>query len=222
MIKLNLLDFLNPLNFFSMIVIVDYGLGNLGSIKNMLQYIGFDAVISSDKEQIAGAGKLILPGVGSFDQGMSNLHERGLVPVLNQRVLEDQVPILGICLGMQLFGTKSEEGALPGLSWLDQESKKFNPTGDKSFPVPHLGWEYVFSTQHNSKLLEGFDEEKRFYFAHSYYVKSNNRQEVILEADYIHKFDAAVQKEHIVGVQFHPEKSHQFGMRLLTNFVVNF
>ncbi|MDF3028629.1 MAG: imidazole glycerol phosphate synthase subunit hisH [Fluviicola sp.] len=222
MFKLNLLDFLNLLNFFSMIVIVDYGLGNLGSIKNMLQFIGFDAVISSDKEQISAAGKLILPGVGSFDQGMNNLNERGLIPVLNQRVLTDKVPILGICLGMQLLGMKSEEGIRPGLSWIDLESKKFNSTDYKSFPVPHLGWDYVSAPEQGNKLLKGFDEETRFYFAHSYFVKCSNRNEVVLEADYIHKFDAAVLKGHIAGVQFHPEKSHRFGMQLLTNFISEF
>ena len=204
-----------------MIVIVDYGLGNLGSIKNMLQFIGFDAEISGDKEQISVASKLILPGVGSFDQGMTTLHLRGLVPLLNQRVLVERVPILGICLGMQLFGTKSEEGSLSGLSWIDLESKKFNSTDYKTFPVPHLGWDYVSSVQ-ESKLLRGFDEETRFYFAHSYYVKCNNRNNVVLEADYIHKFDAAVQKDHIACVQFHPEKSHRFGMQLLTNFISGF
>lgn len=205
-----------------MIVIVDYGLGNLGSIKNMLQFMGFDAVISSDKEHISAADKLILPGVGSFDQGMNNLHERELVATLNQRVLVDKVPILGICLGMQLFGMKSEEGTVPGLGWIDQESKKFNSPDYKSFPVPHLGWEYVSSSGRESKLLKGFDEETRFYFSHSYFVKCINRNEVILEADYIHKFDAAVQKEQIMGVQFHPEKSHRFGMQLLTNFISEF
>lgn len=204
-----------------MIVIVDYGLGNLGSIKNMLQFIGFDAEVSDDKEQISAASKLILPGVGSFDQGMANLHERDLVSLLNQRVLVDRVPILGICLGMQLFGTKSQEGSLSGLSWIDLESKKFTSTDYKTFPVPHLGWDYVSSVQ-ESKLLRGFDEETRFYFAHSYFVKCSNRHNVVLEADYIHKFDAAVQKDHIAGVQFHPEKSHRFGMQLLTNFISGF
>jgi len=205
-----------------MVVIVDYGLGNLGSIKNMLQFIGFDAIISSDKEQISSASKLILPGVGSFDQGMINLNERELIPILNQRVLVDRIPILGICLGMQLFGLKSEEGTMPGLSWIDQESKKFNPTDFKSFPVPHLGWEYVSFKKRESQLLSGFDEETKFYFAHSYYVECKNRDEVILEADYIHKFDVGIQKEHILGVQFHPEKSHKYGMQLLTNFVSKF
>ncbi len=205
-----------------MIVIVDYGLGNLGSIKNMLQFIGFDARISNDKEEISQAKKLVLPGVGSFDQGMINLHERELVPVLNQRVLKDRVPILGICLGMQLFGLKSEEGTLPGLSWIEQESKKFDPDDHQSFPVPHMGWEYVSFNENHSPLLKGFDEETKFYFAHSYYVKCSNREEVILEANYIHSFDASVQKGHIAGVQFHPEKSHKYGMQLLTNFVNNF
>ncbi|WP_343634409.1 imidazole glycerol phosphate synthase subunit HisH [Fluviicola sp.] len=205
-----------------MVVIVDYGLGNLGSIKNMLQFIGFDAVISSDRETISGATKLILPGVGSFDQGMTNLHEKELVSVLNQRVLIDRVPILGICLGMQLFGLKSEEGSLPGLSWIGQESKKFRPDNHQAFPVPHLGWEYVSGTNVQSRLLTGLDDETKFYFAHSYYVSCENRDEVILEANYIHPFDASVEKGNIAGVQFHPEKSHKYGMQLLTNFVTHF
>lgn len=205
-----------------MVVIVDYGLGNLGSIRNMLQFIGFDAVISGDKEIVSKADKLILPGVGSFDQGMRNLRERELIPVLNQRVLTDKVPILGICLGMQLLGLKSEEGSLPGLSWLELESKKFNPPDPRLFPVPHLGWEYVSVKNNDSRLLKGFDDETKFYFAHSYYVSCKNREEVLLEANYICTFDVSVQKEHIVGVQFHPEKSHKHGIQLLTNFVSHF
>ncbi|AEA44173.1 imidazole glycerol phosphate synthase subunit HisH [Fluviicola taffensis] len=205
-----------------MIVIVDYGLGNLGSIKNMFQHIGFDAVISSNQDQLLAATKLVLPGIGSFDQGMTNLYERSLIPTLNQRVLVDQVPILGICLGMQLMGIKSEEGILPGLSWINQESKKFSFLDPKSFPVPHLGWEYVSDNGSQSSLLSGFNEETKFYFAHSYYVTCVNREEVLLEADYVHSFDAAIQKGNILGVQFHPEKSHKYGMQLLTNFASKF
>jgi glutamine amidotransferase len=123
---------------------------------------------------------------------------------------------------MQLFGLKSEEGSLPGLTWIAQESKKFNPQDQQSFPVPHLGWEYVSFGENQSKLLNGFETETKFYFAHSYYVKCRNREDVILEADYIHPFDAAIQKENIAGVQFHPEKSHKYGMQLLTNFVSDF
>ena len=126
--------------------------------------------------------------------------------------------LLGICLGMQLFGLKSDEGSLPGLSWLELESKKFNPPDPRLFPVPHLGWEYVSIKNNGSKLLKGFDDETKFYFAHSYYVNCKNREEVILEANYIHSFDASVQKNHIAGVQFHPEKSHSWGIDLLSNF----
>lgn len=205
-----------------MIVIIDYGLGNLGSIKNMLKKIGYDSEISSDHALIQSATKLILPGVGAFDQGMKNLEERGLIPLLNKKVLEEKTPILGICLGMQLFTSKSEEGTLKGLSWVDAETIKFDSskTG-KKFPIPHMGWVYV-SEKGNSPLLQDMYEEPKFYFVHSYYVKCNNPDEVILTGDYIHEFDAGFQKGNILGVQFHPEKSHKYGMKLLTNFMTNF
>lgn len=205
-----------------MIVIIDYGLGNLGSIKNMLKKIGYDSVITSDPELIRSASKLILPGVGAFDQGMKNLEERGLIPLLNQKVVEEKTPILGICLGMQLFTNKSEEGTLPGLAWVDAETIKFNSTKtDKKFPIPHMGWEYV-SEKGNSPLLEGMYEEPKFYFVHAYYIKCNRPEDSILTSNYIHEFDSGFQKGNILGVQFHPEKSHKYGMKLLTNFVTNF
>jgi glutamine amidotransferase len=201
-----------------MIVIVDYGLGNVGSIKNMLSHIGADSEISSDPTIIQSATKLILPGVGSFDQGMNNLQERGLIGVLNWKVLEEQTPILGICLGMQLFTNGSEEGRLSGLRWMDAETLKFDPGREpKKLPVPHMGWEYVSETG-SSALMRDMYEEPKFYFAHSYFVKCNVRDEVILTADYIHEFAAGFQKENIIGVQFHPEKSHRYGMKLLSNF----
>lgn len=205
-----------------MIVIVDYGLGNLGSIKNMLEHIGFDSVIASDPQLIQSATKLILPGVGSFDQGMKNLEERGLISVLNQKVLEDKTPILGICLGMQLFTSKSEEGKLSGLSWIDAETRKFDALkANGKFPVPHMGWEYV-SERGKSLLLKEMYEDPKFYFAHSFYVKCANSDEVILTSDYMNEFDSGFQKGNILGVQFHPEKSHKYGMKLLTNFITNF
>jgi glutamine amidotransferase len=205
-----------------MIVIIDYGLGNLGSIKNMLRKIGFDSEITSDHARIQSAAKLILPGVGAFDQGMKNLEERGLIPLLNKKVLEEKTPILGICLGMQLFTNKSEEGIRKGLSWIDAETIKFDSTKtDKKFPIPHMGWEYV-SEKGNSPLLQDMYEEPKFYFVHSYYVKCKNSNEVILTSDYIHEFDSGFQKENILGVQFHPEKSHKYGVKLLTNFMTNF
>lgn len=205
-----------------MIVIVDYGLGNLGSIKNMLQSLGFESVISADPDRINTASKLILPGVGSFDQGMKNLEERELIPVLHQKVIHEKTPVLGICLGMQLFTANSEEGNLPGLGWIDAETVKFDPgKAPGNFRVPHMGWEYV-SQKGSSALLQDLYEEPKFYFAHSYYVKCKNPDEVILTCDYIHEFDAGFAKENILGVQFHPEKSHKYGMKLLSNFINRF
>lgn len=205
-----------------MIAIIDYGLGNLGSIKNMLKKIGYESEITSDHQVIQSAEKLILPGVGAFDQGMKNLEERGLIPLLNQKVLVEKTPVLGICLGMQLVTNKSAEGGLPGLGWVDAETIKFDSTkADKKFPIPHMGWEYV-SEKGNSPLLKDMYEEPKFYFVHSYYVKCNNPDEAILTSNYILEFDSGFQKENILGVQFHPEKSHKYGMKLLTNFMTNF
>lgn len=205
-----------------MVAIVDYGSGNLGSIRNMLKKIGFDAVISADHGVLETADKLILPGVGAFDQGMRNLEERGLVSLLHQKVLEAHTPILGICLGMQLFTQRSEEGTRKGLGWIDAETRRFDPSKEtQKYPVPHMGWEYVFE-KGKSPLLDEMYEEPKFYFAHSYCVKCQNPDEVILTSRYIHEFDSGIQKGNILGVQFHPEKSHKYGMKLLSNFMTHF
>lgn len=205
-----------------MIRIVDYGLGNLGSIKNMLKKIGFDSEITSDHDAINSADKLILPGVGAFDQGMKNLEERGLIELLNKKVIVEKTPILGICLGMQLFTKSSEEGVLQGLGWIDAETIRFDNTKtSKKSPIPHMGWEYTFPKK-QSNLLDEMYEDPKFYFVHSYYVKCKNEEDVILSSNYIQPFDSGFQKGNIMGVQFHPEKSHKFGMKLLTNFATNF
>ncbi len=205
-----------------MIIIVDYGLGNLGSIKNMLNKIGYESDVTSDITLINDAEKLILPGVGAFDQGMKNLEEMGLIPILNQKILIEKTPILGICLGMQLMGNRSEEGVLEGLRWIDAETFRFeNAQTDKRFPVPHIGWEYVL-TRENNPLVHNLPDKPKFYFAHSFYVKCNKRENVLLTSEYIHKFDSGFQKENILGVQFHPEKSHKYGMKLLANFCAFF
>lgn len=207
-----------------MVVIVDYGLGNVGSIRNMLKKIGFDAEISSDHQVLESAEKLILPGVGSFDRGMLNLEERGLIPVLHQKVLEEKTPFLGICLGMQLLTKSSEEGNRAGLGWIDAETVRFDTSKtetDRKYPVPHMGWEYV-TEKGKSSLLTDLYEEPKFYFAHTYCVRCRNPEDVILKSHYIHDFDSGIQKGNILGVQFHPEKSHKYGMKLLSNFMTRF
>lgn len=202
-----------------MIVIIDYGLGNLGSIRNMLKKIGVEAEVTSDHVAIRNAGKLILPGVGSFDNGMSNLRELGLIDVLNKKVIEERVPVLGICLGMQLLTRKSEEGSLRGLGWIDAETIRFRSS--PQYKVPNMGWNYVHAAK-QSPLLKDMYDEPRFYFVHSYYVKCNDPKDELLRSDYGITYTSGVEKENILGVQFHPEKSHKYGMKLLQNFAENY
>lgn len=203
-----------------MIVIVDSGLGNVGSILNMLKKAGAQAVVSSDAATLRQADKLILPGVGAFDNGMRQLAARGLVEPLCQSVLGAGVPLLGICLGMQLLTVGSEEGNLPGLGWLDATTKRFSFQSEGATPalrVPHMGWSEVV-VEGEPALFDGLAEDARFYFVHSYYVECHDSCRVLARATYGHDFTAAVAKGNILGVQFHPEKSHKFGMRLLANF----
>ncbi len=199
-----------------MIVIVDYGLGNLGSIKNMFKYIGErDVKISSDVEEINKAEKIILPGVGAFDNGMQHLKKYGLIDVLNKKALEDKIPFLGICLGMQLMTKGSVEGDEKGLGWFDAEAKKFEPVN--GYKVPHMGWNYVKPINDKDNFLFN-DKDYRFYFVHSYYVESNNPNEVLFETKYGTTFHSAIQKDNIIGMQFHPEKSLHYGMDIFKKF----
>ncbi len=202
-----------------MIAIVDYGMGNLGSIANMLRKLGAPVSIEAEPAGIARAGKLILPGVGAFDAAMERIDARGLRPVLQQRVLGDGVPLLGICLGMQLLTRSSEEGSRPGLGWIDARTLSFRSRIDSALKSPHMGWNVV-SLQTESPLTAGFEtlEEPRFYFVHSYFVECADPGQTILRTTYGVSYDSGVQKGNIFGVQFHPEKSHRFGMRLLGNF----
>jgi glutamine amidotransferase len=201
------------------IVIIDYGLGNLGSIKNMLKKIGFEAAISSSISDIGAAEKLILPGVGNFDQGMRNLEASGFLPVLEDRVTQKKTPILGICLGMQLFARRSEEGESTGLGWIDTEVVRFKfDDKERRLKIPHMGWNLVKICQ-KSPLFEEMYPEPRFYFVHSYHVACTSEEEVLTQTSYGYEFVSSVKKENIYGVQFHPEKSHKFGMKLLDNFV---
>jgi glutamine amidotransferase len=202
-----------------MSVIIDYGLGNLGSIKNMLKKIGCGAVISSNKSDIEKADKLILPGVGSFDQGMKNLNDLGLIPVLNGKVITKKIPILGICLGMQLLTSSSEEGNSAGLGWINAETVKFRFDGiEGKLKIPHMGWNLVKICQRDA-LFEEMYPEPRFYFVHSYHVVCKNENDILARTFHGYEFASAIKKENIYGVQFHPEKSHKFGMKLLDNFM---
>jgi len=200
-----------------MIVIVDYNCGNLGSVQNMIRKLGFKSVMSSDPEIIRSAEKLILPGVGSFDTGMKQLNSLNLIEILNQKVMTEKVPVLGICLGMQLMTKASEEGVLTGLSWVDAEVLKFSLI-EHGLKVPHMGWNFV-NVMKETKLTSDMFDVNRFYFVHSFYVRVSNRDEILFETNYGNVFTSGFEKENILGVQFHPEKSHKFGLKLLSNFL---
>ncbi len=198
-----------------MISIVNYGMGNLGSVLNMLKRIRVDAEIVDQPEKVLKAKKILLPGVGAFDVAMKRINESGFHEVLNQKALVEKVPILGICLGMQLLTRGSEEGLMPGLGWINADTIKF-PLGT-GLKVPHMGWNLVQNST-PSILTNNLPDEPRFYFVHSYRVHVDNQKNSILKCTYGIEFDAAVQSDNIFGAQFHPEKSHKFGMRFLENF----
>ena len=199
-----------------MIYIVDYGLGNLASIKNMFKHIDIrDVKITSDKSELEQAEKIILPGVGAFDNGMQHLEKYDLLDVLNKKALIEKIPFLGICLGMQLMTKGSEEGQLSGLGWFDAQTLRFND--NNTLKIPHMGWNYINSRQ-NGKIFVKKDKRYRFYFVHSYYVKCKNDEHVMFETNYGIKFHSGIKKENLIGMQFHPEKSLHFGMDIFRNF----
>lgn len=197
--------------------IIDYGLGNLGSIYNMLDVIGEDPIITDNPKKLHECDRLILPGVGSFDAGMKNLEEKDLSNCLKKEVSEGK-SILGICLGMQLLGRKSEEGSSLGLGFIPFDTVKFSFDKTLKLKIPHMGWDIVTFTQEN-KLLSEIDGRQRYYFVHSYHAKCDSERNVLMRCEYGYEFAASVVNENVYGVQFHPEKSHDFGMRLLKNFV---
>jgi glutamine amidotransferase len=201
-----------------MVTIVDYGVGNLASIANMARKAGTACVVSSDPAVIARATKLILPGVGAFDRGMANLEERRLIPALNERVMGSGVPTLGLCLGMQLLGRGSEEGTRPGLGWLNADSVRFKFTAETSLKVPHMGWNFIEPAA-PAALVNNLPAEPRFYFVHSYYLACDNPGDVMCWTTYGERFASGIHKGNLWGTQFHPEKSHSFGLALLRNFL---
>ncbi|MBN1152476.1 MAG: imidazole glycerol phosphate synthase subunit HisH [Dehalococcoidia bacterium] len=201
-----------------MIVVVDAGLGNIRSVVNKLTRLGVEVVASSSAVDIKRASSLVLPGVGAFDRGMTSLKRLGLDSVLRQRVVEEGVPILGICLGMQLFSKRSDEGTERGLGWIEAETCRLMPPGDSGLRVPHMGWNTVRQTG-RGRLLEGIADDAEFYFVHSYYAHPSNEEHVAGVTSYGHEFASVIECRNVFATQFHPEKSHESGVMVLRNFV---
>ncbi|MGV8135496.1 MAG: imidazole glycerol phosphate synthase subunit HisH [Mangrovibacterium sp.] len=201
-----------------MITIINYGLGNIQSFVNVYKQLNIPVKVATTKEELSGATKIILPGVGAFDHAMKLLDQSGLRILLNELVLNKKIPVLGICVGMQMLAKSSEEGVLPGLGWIDGVVKKFNAAAIPYKPgLPHMGWNAIEPVMTGS-LLQGLDHTPRFYFLHSYYFSCNSRENVIATTTYGITYASAVQSGNIMGVQFHPEKSHSNGVQVLHNF----
>lgn len=201
------------------IVIVDYGMGNLRSIQRKLLRHGVNSSVGASAQEIAAADRLIFPGVGHFAAGMANLRRSGLLEVLNDKVLTDRTPIMGICLGMQLFSKFSEEGDSEGLGWIDARTVKFRGNRAKvPLRVPHVGWN-TFRAVRPSPFFAGVEEDRKFYFTHSYHLECADSADVLAVTDYGYEFTSAVHRDNVFGVQFHPEKSHLEGIQVLLNFL---
>lgn len=203
-----------------MICVVDYGVGNVQAFLNVFKRLGVDAKRASTSDALAGATRLILPGVGHFDHAIQRLNDSGMRPRLEELVLRSHVPIVGVCVGMQMLAEGSDEGLLPGLNWIPGRVRAFSShPGSKSLPLPHMGWNELQPCAGAKLFAEGFDDAPQFYFLHSYYFDAHDRDDVAATAHYGMDFDAVVSRGHIHGVQCHPEKSHHWGEQFLQNFV---
>jgi len=201
-----------------MISVLDYGAGNANSVIRMIERVGGKAQRIFTAKEILSAKKLIIPGVGAFDYGMEQLARNGISEALNISAHERAIPILGICLGMQLMCRRSDEGVLPGLGWINADVLFFSEAREKDLRVPHMGWNTARVVRENP-LMQLNGEVNRFYFVHSYKVKCDNQEDPISLTHYGDDFVSAFQKNNIMGVQFHPEKSHKYGMRLIKNYL---
>jgi glutamine amidotransferase len=201
-----------------MITIVDYGLGNIRAFLNVYRRLNIEVKTATTADELGGASKVILPGVGSFDHAMEQLARSGMRETLDELVLRRQVPVLGVCVGMQMLARASDEGTSPGLGWIEGRVRKLESLmSGMDFPVPHMGWNDVRPVS-DSRLFDRLDSGARFYFLHSYYFHCNRDENVIAVSEYGREFACAVGAGNVLGVQFHPEKSHQYGARLLQNF----
>lgn len=201
-----------------MITIVDYGVGNINAFLNVYKRLNVPTRIAKTETDLKGSEKLILPGVGHFNYAMSELINSGMRKKLDELVLVNKIPVLGICVGMQMMANESDEGIIPGLNWIDAKVKKFDESKiNQVTKLPHMGWNDVYPVGTNPLFL-GLEKDAIFYFLHSYYFECNHDNNIIATSEYGGKFTCAFQKENIFGIQFHPEKSHLFGETLLNNF----
>ena len=200
-----------------MISILDYGLGNIKAFLNVYDRLNIKAKVITKPDELLNATHIILPGVGAFDYAMTKLEESGFCNHLNEMVLEKKVPVLGVCVGMQMMADSSDEGTKKGLGWVSGEVKKIATTNEGALPLPHLGWNELSNTN-QSPLFKNLGKSPRFYFLHSFYYKAKSADNILAEVDYGDRFTCVVNKDNIFGVQFHPEKSHENGLHILKNF----
>lgn len=201
-----------------MIGIIDYGVGNISAFVNIYNKLDINIKIAKKPSDLEGITKLILPGVGAFDHAMNELNNSGMVERLNELVLVDKLPVIGVCVGLQMMAAKSDEGVLPGLGWIDANVKLFDVTKiNFKTHLPHMGWNDITPVKENL-IFKNLEKNSKFYFLHSFYFECNNDEDIIAVSDYGIKFTCAINKGNIYGTQFHPEKSHNFGIQLLKNF----
>lgn len=200
------------------ILILDYGMGNIFSVQKKIKALGLNPIISNSEEDILNADKIIFPGVGHFSNAMENLKKLNVIQSLNEKVLGKKTPVLGICLGMQLMAQNSEEGNLNGLGWFDATVKKFNIQDKLNFKVPQMGWNTI-SINKKSDLMIGIPDQSELYFIHSFYIECSVEKDILTKTVYESEFVSAIQKDNIFGVQYHPEKSHEIGEKMLKNFI---
>ena len=203
-----------------MIKIIDYGVGNIRAFLTLFKRLNIPVELATTNNQILSASKLILPGVGAFDHAMQSLNNSGMRPGIEEMVLNQEIPLLGICVGMQMLATESEEGSLPGLNFIPGKVISFkNNSSSSSLPSPHMGWNDVNFVNKLNGIGKDFETSSRFYFLHSYYYEVQNKEHISAISDYGFLFEAAINKKNIYGAQFHPEKSHKWGAKLINNFV---